>query len=124
MGGWQANLTGNLQQRIGVAADFGGNYSGGRQFYQFMLGPALRSAGGEFFGRALFGGADFRPGALPPRTGFAMAFGVGADYECSPGDRACLRFGPIDYVADHASGQWKHTLRVGVGIVFNFHHTR
>lgn len=121
--GWQASLTGNFQRRFGVTADFGGHYNAGTQFYQFLLGPSFRFAGGNMFARALAGGAQFRPGALPPRTGLAMASGFGMDRFCTSDGRACWT-GAIDYVADHACGQWKHTVRVGVGIVFNFHHTR
>jgi hypothetical protein len=101
--GWQASLTGNFQRRAGVTADLAGNYGDGSQFYQFLLGPSFRFAGGDLSARALAGGANLRPGALPPTTGVAMAFGFGADMYCSPGDPACWRCS-IDYVADHAGG--------------------
>ena len=131
--GWQASISGNFHENIGLAFDSGGQYQSfsgiGVQLYEFLLGPrlTLRIGEGVLFAHALAGLNYARVSGLStfplPRTWrqtwrHTIGFGGGADVNAS--DWIAIRILQIDYIADRFSDEWSWNYRVGTGFVFKF----
>ncbi|MDD5543379.1 MAG: hypothetical protein PHX83_09405 [Acidobacteriia bacterium] len=128
LNGWNASLAGNLNNWLGVVADFGGYY-GDFNDHTFMFGPQISYRGDERFTpffHALFGGAHDSGGLLEAKgsTAFAMAIGGGIDYNASK--NFAVRIIQVDYLmtrfnipgGSHPNTQ--NNARVSVGIVGRF----
>ena len=113
--GWQASISRNFHENIGIVVDAGGRYQSGVQLDEFLVGPRLtaRTDSGALFVHALAG-----LNALS-ETAFAVGFGVGADVNV--GDWT-IRMLQIDYIGNRISGldEWSWNSRLGMGLVFKF----
>ncbi len=135
LNGWQASISGNFHENIGLSFNSGGQYQSlsgiGVQLYEFLVGPrfTLRIDEGALFAHALVGlnyarvsglGTFPLPGVgdTLSETAFAVGFGGGADINVS--DWGAFRMVQIDYIADRLSDEWSWNYRAGVGFVFKF----
>ena len=113
--GWQASISRNFHENIGIVVDAGGRYQSGVQLDEFLVGPRLtaRTDSGALFVHALAG-----LNALS-ETAFSVGFGVGADVNV--GDWT-IRMLQIDYIGNRISGldEWSWNYRLGIGLVFKF----
>jgi len=132
--GWQASISRNFHENIGIVVDAGGQYQSfsgiGVQLYEFLVGPrlTLRSDSGVLFVHALAGlnyarvsGLGIFPipgvGDALSETAFAVGFGVGADVNV--GDWT-IRMLQVDGIANRFSDEWSWNYRLGMGLVFKF----
>jgi len=123
--GWQASISGNFHENIGIVFDAGGRYKSGIQSYEFLVGPrfTMRIEDGAVFVHALAGLNHARISGLGDTlsdTAFAMGFGGGVDINI--GDWGALRMMQVDYIGTRISGldEWDWNYRVGIGFVFKF----
>jgi hypothetical protein len=84
--GWEAALTGNLNDWFGLKADLGGNYKsfggGSAREYNILFGPQLSHRVEKFnvFVHGLLGVAHASVDGGPSSTGAGWVIGGGADY--------------------------------------------
>jgi hypothetical protein len=127
--GWQASISGNFNENIGIVVDAGGRYRSfvdiTTQSYEFLVGPrfTMRIEDGSLFVHALAGLNHARISGLGDTlsdTAFAMGFGGGVDI--SVGDWGAIRMLQVDYIGTRISGldEWDWNLRTGIGFVFKF----
>jgi len=133
--GWQASISGNFHENIGIVVDVGGQYKSvlgiGIQLYEYLVGPrfTFRIDEGALFAHALVGLNQARVSGLGifplpgvgdtlSETAFAVGFGGGADVNV--GDWGAFRLVQIDYIADRLSDEWNWNYRAGIGFVFKF----
>lgn len=131
--GWNASVTGNLNNYLGVTGDFSGSYktvSGvSVKAYTYTFGPTIslnREGTVNPFVHALFGGAHFS-GSISSggfsgsasTNGFTMAMGGGVDAKVAP--HFAVRLFQADWVYFHFQGQsFSKNVRVSTGLVFRF----
>ena len=127
--GWQASVTGNINERFGIVGDFGGNYKDDPvecpqcKLYTFMGGPRIsnRVEKATVFGHALFGGSKLSASGASD-SNFTMGFGGGVDINTS--DKLAIRIVQFDWLLfkeDNGTGgsTWqKNNMRFGFGVVF------
>lgn len=114
--GWNASLTGNVNQWFGVAADFSGAYKSGEHVHTYMFGPVLSARSDKVtpFAHVLFGGAS--GGGT---NAFAMAFGGGVDVKVA--DKVAFRLIQGDWLVFRSEGVTsKKNARISTGLVFRF----
>ncbi|HYL13717.1 MAG TPA: outer membrane beta-barrel protein [Terriglobales bacterium] len=128
--GWNASLTGNFNQHLGVAADFSGAYKtiSGVSFkvYSYTFGPVVSlNHSGKInpFVHALFGGAHAAADAgvfgAGSDNGFTMAMGGGVDARVSR--NFAIRVVQADWVYYHFSGVGESkNARISTGVVLRF----
>jgi hypothetical protein len=135
--GWNASLTGNVNNWLGVTADFSGSYKTinvlgvnvNTKVYSYTGGPVVNlNSGGKFnpFVHALFGGAHVSGSASfegnsgsASDNGFTMMFGGGTDVKLNKA--IAYRLFQADWVYYRFSGQSEsHNVRLSTGIVFRF----
>ncbi len=127
--GWQASISGNFHENIGIVFDAGGRYKSfldiTTQFYEFLAGPRFtkRIEDGALFAHALVGLNYARISGLGPTisdTAFAIGFGGGVDINV--GDWGAIRMLQVDYIGNRVSGldEWDWNVRTGIGFVFKF----
>lgn len=123
--GWQASISQNFHENIGLVFDVGGRYKSpsdiSSQFYEFLAGPRFmaRIDEGTVFVHLLAGLDHARLSGLGDvlsETVFAIGFGGGADI--SVGDWGAFRMVQMDYIADRFADQWNWNFRAGIGFVF------
>ena len=117
--GWNAALTGNFNQWLGVTADFSGAYESGFKFHTYTFGPVVSAhlPIAKPFVHALFGGATASGGGTSS-TGFDMMLGGGLDV--GHGSLA-WRVVQADWMITRFSGFTdKKNSRVSTGIVLRF----
>jgi hypothetical protein len=122
--GFEAALTGNINDWFGLKADFSGNYKseGGAHAHEFnvLFGPQV-SAGGErlrLFGHGLLGIAHTNIDPGPSDTGAGWVLGGGADYALN--DQLAWRVAQLDYHGSHLFGNTQKDFRFSTGILFRF----
>jgi outer membrane protein OmpA-like peptidoglycan-associated protein len=122
--GWNAALSGNVNDWFGVTAQFTGHYGDifgvSGSMYSYMFGPRFASHKNEKwtpFVHFLFGGAHASGGGVSENA-FAMDFGGGFDYNAS--DHVGIRIVQFDYVPTRFSSDWQHNFAISTGIVFRF----
>ena len=127
--GWDASLTGNVNQWLGVTGDFGGTYKsatgGDLHFYTYTGGPVINlnhSGVVNPFVHALFGGARLGGSASGVGSGgtngFTMMYGGGVDVKMS---RMLALRGQVDWEYFRFSGlNFNKNVRVSTGIVLRF----
>lgn len=125
LNGWEGQITGDLNQYLGITADFTGNYhsqsisipgigiSAGAHshLYNFLFGPTVtyRTSKYNVFGHALFGAAHSRlsgsfsvpiiggtSSTVNTATAFGMALGGGVDINVTP--MFAIRPAQVDYL--------------------------
>ncbi len=130
LNGWNASVTANINQWLGLEGEFGGVYESRTAFstnlHSFMGGPRItyrkeqRTA--PFF-HALFGATrankDF-PGltAGASETAFSSAIGGGLDVKIT--DRVAIRAGQLDWVVTKFESDAQANFRFTAGVVFRF----
>jgi len=121
--GWQASVNGNMDKKLGIVGDFGGNYRDGVKTHSFLGGVQLthRVEKVSAFAQAKAGGVKFSGGGESD-TNFQLGFGGGVDWNVTP--KVAVRLFQIDWLPTRASSgtsghEWvKNVTRLGVGVVF------
>jgi hypothetical protein len=122
--GWEAALTGNLNDWFGLKADLGGNYKseGGVEAreYNILFGPqvAHRVDKLRFFVHGLIGVAHLSVDGGPSSTGAAWTLGGGVDYDL--GSNFAFRPIQLDYHGAHVFSDTQRDARYSVGLVYRF----
>jgi hypothetical protein len=120
--GWQASLAGNINPKMGIVADFGGQYKDGAKLHSYMGGLRYnhRTEKVTPFVHAMLGGTRIGDdtGSL---NGFSLGFGGGLDYTAS--ERINIRIVQFDWMPTRFSeggvSAWSNNVvRFGFGIVF------
>ncbi len=116
--GWEAALTGNFTEHLGLTADFSGHYARGGHVYTYVFGPQIAAQMGNLrpFGHVLFGGNSIGDGGGSD-TSYAFLFGGGLDLKLTT--PISIRLGQADYVRTHHFDQGQNNFRFSVGIVLN-----
>jgi hypothetical protein len=122
--GWEAALTGNLNDWFGLKADLGGNYKSaggiGAREYNILFGPQLAARKDKlhFFVHGLFGVAHASADVGASSTGAGWVFGGGMDYDL--GGNFAVRPVQLDYHGAHVFSNTQSDLRYSVGLVIRF----
>ena len=134
LNGWNASMAANVNDWLGIAADFSGHYGKPSFFgfvptsglstnvHSFLFGPRVTYRGHSNvipFGHALFGvsrGYANIFGVNYSDSSFAMAFGGGVDFKLS--DRVAIRMIQADYVQTRLASDRQNNARLSAGIVF------
>jgi hypothetical protein len=114
--GWQAAISGNVNEMFSLVGDFGGQYKDGGSALEYLGGPRVtkRSDKTAIFGHALFGGTHFNNGG---GNHFTMGFGGGVDV--AAGDNFAIRVVQFDWLPTKGTPTWlKNNLRFGFGVVW------
>jgi opacity protein-like surface antigen len=134
LNGWQASITENATDWLGLTQEFGGAYGTERlqglnnhfNMFSILSGPRFsypRLKGVTPFAHALFG-YDQMTVSLPGTSlsvrssSYAMALGGGMDVKLSR--RLALRLFQADYYMTRDFGSTQNNLRFSAGIVFGF----
>jgi opacity protein-like surface antigen len=122
--GWEAALTGNLNDWFGLTADLGGNYkslagSEARE-YNILFGPQLSHHADKFnfFVHGLIGVAHFSFDHGPSSTGAGWVLGGGVDYNLN--SSFAIRPVQLDYHGAHTFSTTQKDARYSVGLVYRF----
>ena len=136
LNGWNASVTGNINEYFGIAGDFSGSYGKiegvTTRIYTYAGGPVVslnREGKVNPFVHALFGGAHLSLSEEGSQTfnGFTMIMGGGVDVKASP--RVAVRLIQADWVYLHfgdtfsslvGESNLKKNVRISTGIVFRF----
>jgi hypothetical protein len=120
--GWQASLAGNINPKMGIVADFGGQYKDGVKVHSYMGGLRYNHRMDKVtpFVHAMLGGTRIGD-AGGSMNGFSLGFGGGLDYVAT--ERINLRIVQFDWMPTHFStggiSDWQNNVvRFGFGIVF------
>ncbi|HET9790541.1 MAG TPA: outer membrane beta-barrel protein [Candidatus Angelobacter sp.] len=122
--GFEAALTGNINDWFGLKADFSGNYKseGGAHGHEFnmLFGPQVSTKGERLrlFGHGLLGIAHTNVDPGPSDTGAGWVLGGGADYAFN--DQVAWRVAQLDYHGAHLFGNTQKDFRFSTGILFRF----
>jgi len=123
--GWEAALTGNLHDWLGLTADLSGNYHSDdagvhQREYNVLFGPQLstRYEDVHFFVHGLIGVAHFSQNVGPSDTSAAWALGGGADYDFSR--QFAVRMFQLDYHGAHIFSSTQKDARFSFGLVYRF----
>jgi len=120
--GWQASLAGNINPKMGIVADFGGQYKDGFKVHSYMGGLRYNHHMEKVtpFVHAMLGGthAGDDTGSI---NGFSLGLGGGFDYVATP--RINIRVVQFDWMPTRFSesgvSAWRNNVvRFGFGIVF------
>jgi len=128
LNGWNAAVTGNLNNWFGVTGDFSGAYTteSGVSFhnYTYTFGPTISSSRNQtfrLFAHGLFGGfhdSAAVSGFSASGSGFAMMFGGGVDAKIKP--HMAVRVGQFDWMSFRANGgSSNNNFRYSAGLVFH-----
>jgi len=118
--GWNAALTGNFNNWLGITGDFSGVYDSGVKFHTYTFGPVITAHTPvvQPFAHALFGGGTISGGGAST-TGFVMYYGGGLDAGMRHG--LAFRVAQVDWMVTHFSGFTdKNNVRISTGIVLKF----
>jgi hypothetical protein len=119
MNGWNAALTGNFKDWLGITADFSGVYQSGAKFHTYTFGPVLSAHTPvvQPFAHALFGGGTASGGGST--TGFIMYYGGGVDAGMRHGFG--FRVVQVDWMVARFNGVTdKNNVRISSGLVVKF----
>lgn len=127
--GWNAAVSGYLNNNLGITADFSGAYktvSGvSVKSYSYLFGPTLRAPMEKAtpFVHALFGGAHDSAkvsglGGLGSDSSFAYAIGGGFDLDAS--QNVAIRVAQFDFLGTRFGGETQKNFRYSAGVVFRF----
>ena len=118
--GWNASLTPNFKDWLGVKMDFSGFYKNGGQVYTFLFGPQFsyrKQKRVTPFVHTLFGGIHAHNGR--GETAFGMALGGGLDINAAR--HVAGRVIQADYLMSRFGGQTQNSARLSFGVVFQFY---
>lgn len=132
--GWNASLTGNINKRFGIVADFSGHYGSEldgsilikKDAHSALFGPRFSFRGKRVtpFVYALVGATRFHESATVSGqklsgsdTGFSSALGGGLDVKVN--DRVAIRAFQIDYFRPNFFGEAHNRGRLAFGVVLH-----
>lgn len=132
--GWNASVTGNINRRFGIVADFSGHYGSElegsilvkQRAHSFLFGPRVSFRGKRLnpFVYALLGATRFEESATisgqrlsHSDTGFSSALGAGLDVKVN--DRVYVRAFQIDYFRPNFFGEAHNRGRLAFGVVLH-----
>jgi opacity protein-like surface antigen len=133
--GWNASVTGNINKRLGIVADFSGHYGSElegsilikKDAHSFLFGPRFSFRRGKRvapFVYALLGATRFHESAtvsgqklFDSDTGFSSALGGGLDIKVN--DRVAIRAFQIDYLRPNFFGEAHNRGRLAFGVVLH-----
>jgi opacity protein-like surface antigen len=132
--GWNTSVTGNVNKRFGIVADFSGHYGSElegsilvkKDAHSFLFGPRVSFRGKKFtpFVYALLGATRFHESATvagqklsDSDTGFSSAFGVGLDVKVN--DRIAIRAFQLDYFRPNFFDEAHNRGRLAFGVVLH-----
>ncbi len=147
LNGWDTSFTFNVNKRVGLVADFSGDY--GKQFqvtaadstmlgyterpftYSFLFGPRFYLGKGDRirpFAEGLFGGIHAQEGIIgldlttdvQTDTAFATALGGGLDVQLKK--HIELRAIEADYLISRLFSSTQNNVRISTGIIFRIGH--
>ena len=120
--GWQASVNGNLNRRLALVGDFGGQYKSiagiSMSNTQYLFGPrvTLRHEWVTPFAHVLVGAN--RTSALGASS-TNLGLGIGGGFDLNVSDRLAFRVPQFDWTPVRAAGTWNNNIiRVGFGLVF------
>jgi hypothetical protein len=119
--GWNAAVTGYVNNWVGITGDVSGAYKSGVKFHTFMGGLTLSPVREEHvvpFVHALFGGVHGSGGG-GGETAFAMALGGGVDVLGWHG-RFGVRLVQADYLMSRFASSTQNNARISTGVVIRF----
>ena len=132
--GWNASLTGNVTKRLGIMADFSGQYGSelagpilvNQNAHSFLIGPRFAFRGKRLtpFVYAMIGATRFQESATisgqrlsHSDTGFSSALGGGLDIKVN--DHIAVRTFQIDYFRPNFFGEAHNRGRLAFGVVIH-----
>ena len=132
--GWNTSVTGNINKRFGIVADFSGHYGSElegsilvkKDAHSYLFGPRFSFRGKRFtpFVYALFGATRFHESATvagqklsDSDSGFNSAFGSGLDVKVN--NRVAIRAFQIDYFRPNFFGEAHNRGRLAFGVVLH-----
>jgi opacity protein-like surface antigen len=129
--GWNASVTGNINQRLGIVADFSGHYGSDLGFvrvnqhaHSFLFGPRVAFSGKRLtpFIYGVFGATRFAESAVISgqhlshvSNGFSLAVGGGLDVKVN--DRIAIRTFQLDYFRPIVNDEPSNRGRLAFGVV-------
>jgi opacity protein-like surface antigen len=129
--GWNASVTGNINQRWGIVADFSGHYGSdlglvrvNQHAHSFLFGPRVSFRGKRLtpFVYSLFGATRFAESAVisgqhlsTVSNGFSLAVGGGLDVKVN--DRIAIRAFQLDYFRPIVNDEPNNRGRLAFGVV-------
>ena len=129
--GWNASLTGNINKRFGLVADFSGHYGSelglvrvDQHAHSFLFGPRVAFRGKRLtpFVYGLFGATRFAESAVingqhlsAVSNGFSLAVGGGLDVKVN--DRIAIRAFQLDYFRPIVNDEPNNRGRLAFGVV-------
>lgn len=129
LNGWNASVTGNFNNWLGVTADFSGGYKSvsgaSAHVHNFLFGPTVSYNKLDHFkpfAHVLFG-VSHASGALEnvgnaSDNAFAMALGGGLDAGITR--HVALRLVQADYFMTRFASDGQNNARISTGVVFRF----
>jgi opacity protein-like surface antigen len=122
--GWEAALTGNLNDWFGLKVDLGGNYQSllgsEAKEYNVLFGPQLSHRVDRFnvFVHGLVGVSHLGFDHGPSSTGAGWVLGGGVDYNLN--SSFAIRPIQLDYHGAHTFSTTQKDARYSVGLVYRF----
>ena len=132
--GWNASVTGNINQRLGIVADFSGHYGSdpglvrvNQHAHSFLFGPRVAFRGKRLtpFVYGVFGATRFAESAVISgqhlsnvSTGFGLAVGGGLDVKVN--ERIAIRAFQLDYFRPIVNDEANNRGRLAFGVVLHF----
>jgi hypothetical protein len=122
--GWQASLAVNANPKMGIVADFGGEYKDGAKLHSYLGGLRYNHRAEKVtpFVHGLLGGTNVSfGGGGGSINGFTIGIGGGLDYTAT--DKVNIRIVQFDWLPSRFSeagvSAWSNNnVRFGFGIVF------
>lgn len=118
--GWEASLTYNWNNWLGLKADVDGHYCcGDAKEHDFLFGPQISLGHGKLapYVHGLVGASHGSATGFSD-TVFAFALGGGVDVKVT--DLVGIRVGQFDYFGTRYSGYTQNNFRFSTGLVFHF----
>ncbi|HET9364427.1 MAG TPA: outer membrane beta-barrel protein [Candidatus Angelobacter sp.] len=121
--GFELGLTGNVNDWLGLTADFSGNFTSDSDSHEYnvLFGPQIthRMDRLSLFGHGLVGIAHFSAeGGIITDTSAGWVLGGGADYKLR--GHFAWRIAQLDYHGSHLFSSTQKDLRVFTGLVLRF----
>ena len=129
--GWNATLTGNINKRFGIVADFSGHYGSelglvrvDQHAHSFLFGPRVSFRGKRLtpFVYGLCGATRFAESAVisgqrlsAVSNGFSLAIGGGLDVKVN--DRLAIRAFQLDYFRPIVNDEPNNRGRLAFGVI-------
>jgi opacity protein-like surface antigen len=129
--GWNASVTGNINKRLGIVADFSGHYGSelglvrvNQHAHSFLFGPRVSFRGKRLtpFVYGLFGATRFAESAVisgqrlsAVSNGFSLAIGGGLDVTVN--DRIAIRAFQLDYFRPIVNDEPNNRGRLAFGVI-------